>query len=69
MTLICLFLNAVIIPEDSELRTLGDYSFYGTCINQISISSNVVEIREGAFDSCESLERVNIPENPKLRSV
>ena len=65
----CDSLNAVNIPENSDLRIIGDFSFCETKINQINIPSNVVEIGLSVFESCELLKKVNFPSNSKLRSI
>ena len=43
-----------------EIKSIGNYAFYGTKIKEIVIPDNVVEIGDNAFENCSSLEKAVI---------
>ncbi|KAK8835895.1 hypothetical protein M9Y10_040273 [Tritrichomonas musculus] len=48
----CLDLKTIEIPNDSKLKTIGDFAFNNASIERVVIPSRVEQIGEGAFHSC-----------------
>ncbi|KAK8839009.1 hypothetical protein M9Y10_032473 [Tritrichomonas musculus] len=42
----------ILIPNDSELQTIGDYAFQFSSIERLTIPPTVIEISEEAFSNC-----------------
>lgn len=56
----CSNLDEVVLPE--SVTSIGNSSFAGTAIRDLSFINNVTSIRSGAFASCGRLVAANMPE-------
>ena len=53
----------VLIPENSQLESIGDYAFsYCNNLNSITIPSSVSRIGDRTFSGCSSLTSITLPE-------
>lgn len=50
------------IQVPAGLQTIGEYSFYGTGIQQIDLPETLQQINSSAFRGCNSLQSIVIPE-------
>lgn len=57
----------VSIPQ--KIKRIKPFALQGTSIQSIEIPRQVIEICEGAFHNCESLNEVKIPHNSELRKI
>ena len=55
-------LTNIVIPEDSNLKTIGDAAFNGTNITSINIPNTVTTIGGGAFDGTK-LTSLTVPDS------
>ena len=62
-------LTKVSIDTNSNLQTIGKYSFAYSNIEKIFIPSKVSKICEGAFSNCKKLIKVDIPTNSNLQLI
>ena len=66
----CSSLTTVIIPENSQLTSIGGAAFSGcSSLPSINIPEGVTSIGSSAFYECSSLTTVIIPENSQLTSI
>lgn len=56
----CQAVTEISFSEQSALVTVGDYSFYGCGISEITLPDGLVSIGEGAFVGCRNLEEVTL---------
>lgn len=59
----CRKLKHVKIPENSQLQTIGNFAFYDTAIQEISIPSNIITIGKGWCCGTFQLNKINIIPN------
>ena len=52
--------------NDSQLQTIGDYSFSNTPIKSMTIPSSCVNIGEHAFNYCKNLKKISFAPDSKL---
>ena len=57
----CNGLNAVQASENSGIKTIGNYAFYGCVLRDVTIPYGTESIGEGAFKNCDTLRYVDIP--------
>ena len=62
-------LTSVVIPNNSEIRSIGPYAFSNTSISSITIPSHVTEIGDYAFSRCSRLQNINFSNDSELRSI
>jgi hypothetical protein len=70
-------LRCISLHEDAKLArkftvpygvaNIGDYAFYNTLVEEISIPETVRNIGVGVFSGCKNLKRINFSPNIKLR--
>ena len=61
----CLNLEKVILPENSQLKTINEYVFRDSGLTEMDCSS-VQEIKRSAFSSCEKLTSVTLGDKLKF---
>lgn len=59
--------NQVTIP--SYIKHICSYAFFGSCIENIIIPSEVKTIEKGAFLECQNLQRIEIADDSKLQTI
>ena len=57
------------IPDDSKLNIIGEYSFISLRITKISIPSSVIEIRNNAFEFIYSLKQIEFSSDSNLQII
>lgn len=66
-------LRYISLHEDTKftvpygVANIGDYAFYNTLVEEISIPETVRNIGVGVFSGCKNLKRINFSPNIKLR--
>lgn len=65
----CESLESIMIPNDSNLRTIEEFAFYRTSIDYIRIPKTVRKIGTGAFGYCQKLSTVIIPTDSELTTI
>ncbi|KAK8865394.1 hypothetical protein M9Y10_010939 [Tritrichomonas musculus] len=65
----CKKLESVIFDDNSQLKEIGEDSFYKTSIKSIVIPPNVKKIKEKAFSHCNEIETIIFPENSKIETI
>ena len=65
----CKRLKNIEFSENSELETIGEYSFCNSAIENISIPSSLKRIERNAFENCKELIQISFSENSELRSI
>jgi len=59
----CTNLTEVIIPEDSKLKTIGEWAFYN-CekLNKIELPTSIRTLKLSCFNKCKGLTQIDLPE-------
>lgn len=65
----CSKLKEIIIPTDSKLQIIGDFSFSRSSIESISFPSQLTTICDSAFSECNQLTKITIPQNNSLNVI
>ena len=65
----CSLLQKVVIPNDSQLQSIWEYAFGKTRIRSFWIPPKVTAIGFYAFENCDYLIILEIPENIGLKKI
>ena len=65
----CMQLQSVVIPSDSQLRTIDDYAFKSTKIASFEIPCHLNKIGQYAFFNCDELQSIEIPADSELQTI
>ena len=60
--------KTIVFPD--TLKSIGDYAFYGSAIESVTVPASVETIGDGAFSSCQALKAINVDSgNSKYSSL